>query len=573
MSKPNYQYNMISTEKSECKTELVSDFSKKYMEAGNKAVFWNELRTNDPMCKEYIDYVESLECNHSYQQDNPILQTDSYKGSQFNMFNDVKPDKNGDKQRLVDMYAFIEPRKGARDPYIVVAGTQRIANTLATIRLTEKHIMEAIWFYSRHFSTPTHSGKYHFNPLPWLKVVFEYNGCLPLKLSAIPDGTIIPIAVPICTLESTDEDCAQLVSHFEGLVQKAYWYPSTVATNGLGFSKVIKDALKTTASPEVMNGWLPFAIQDFGYRGCTSEDAAIIGGGAALYVTMGSDTIPAIVDTMINSKTLNEMAGYSVAACEHNQAFSRGRDGEFDFIENLLEVYPNGILSVVADTFDLRKNVETVTSGKLRDLIMTRDGTYVIRPDSQLLNDDGSEMSPAETISTIFSIMGKNLEQFITVNNRGFKVLPKQYKVIYGDGLNIPKIKDILDYMVRDGWCATNIIFGIGGNLLQNINRDTERFAMKSSQQVFEITNIDGSVRKEVRNVGKETPGKESKRGKFHVGCIDGTIQCNDINDPKVIGIPNMLVHYCINGNICNSFDNINTIRDRVNQYRELYGI
>jgi len=545
----------------------------------NESSIWTNIRSSDPRCIQFIDEVMKM----SYKvpsTTNPIFWTDSYKLTQFNMFNDVKPDENGEMQRLTNMYAFIEPRKGAKYPYVVVAGTPEIVRKLSEIKITIEHIYEAIHFCASHFSTPTHDGRYHFNPLPWLKVVLEYDGRIPLLISAIPEGTIIPIATPICTIESTDPDCAQLVSHFEGLIQKAYWYPTTVATNALFISKTIKDALITSTTPEITDYMLPFLLQDFGYRGCTSEDAAILGGSAALYITMGSDTVPAIVHNMNNmgipfKNNTIAMTGFSVAACEHNQAFSRGKDGEFKFIKNLLEIYPTGILSVVADTYDLRQHVETVTSGELLDKIMSRDGTYVIRPDSQLVIDDGTEISPAETISTLFAICSRNLEKFITINEKGFKVLPAQYKFIYGDGLDIPKIKCILDKMISDGWCASNIVFGVGGNLLQNINRDTLRFAMKSSQQEYEITNVDGSVRTEIRNVGKETPGKQSKKGRFHVSMIDGVVTCKDINDSSVFG-PNMLIPCYRNGityNLHEVVGNIEVIRNRVKDGRDRYSL
>jgi nicotinamide phosphoribosyltransferase len=556
---------------------MSTSFVLAYQKAADKARFWYEHPSLQHM-RSFIDEV-MVEPLRIPRADNPIMMTDSYKLTQFNMFNDAEPDEDGNMQRLTNMYAFIEPRKGARDPQVIVAGTAAIADKLAYIRVTMQHVMEAVHFCAAHFSTPDHDGRYHFNPLPWLKVVLEHHGCLPFRLSALPEGMIVPIATPICVIESTDEDCAQLVSHFEGLIQKAYWYPTTVATNALGFSSQIKRALQITTTSEIMNGWLPFSLQDFGYRGTTSEEAAVIGGSAAMYVTMGSDTVPAITHTMSTLGVRNlitgvfMMAAYSVAACEHNQAFSRGKDGEFRFIKNLLKVYPTGLLSVVADTYDMRHHIETITTGKIRDLIMARNGTYIIRPDSQFLDDDGKEMSPAETVSEIFKILGKNLAEFITVNEKGFRVLPNKYKIIYGDGLSISKIKSILDMMIADGWCATNIVFGVGGNLLQNINRDTFRFAMKSSQQEYEITNVDGSVWKEIRNVGKETPGKQSKKGRFHVSMIDGKIECNDIDDPRVADIPNMLERYYQNGNVCKSVGTIDEIRARVNAGREMYDL
>lgn len=536
-----------------------------------KVAFWANIRKTDMRMKQFIDEVLATHIRGEIGN-NPVASTDSYKASQFNMFNDEQFDEDGLKERLVEMYAFIEPRKGAKHSHVVVAGVQVVTKQLANICVTMKHIKDMICFYASHFSTPTYDGRYTFNPYPWLKVVLEYDGKLPLQLHGLPEGTIVSVAVPIVTLESVDSDCAQLVSHFEGLVQKAIWYPTTVATNALAISSVILNALKQTATDEVIASWLPFAIQDFGYRAVTSEESATIGGLAALYITMGSDTVTAVALAM-DTLSGGSMVGYSVAACEHNQAFSKGRKGEFKFIKRLItETYPSGILSVVADTYDTEANVEMITTGELRDLILARDGTYVIRPDSQLLNEDGTEMTPAETISKIFSILDKNLKEFNTVNEKGFKVLNKKYKVIYGDGLTPEKIKQVLKRMVADGWCASNIVFGVGGNLLQNVTRDTERFAMKASQLVFEVENTNGNVWMEVRDTCKETPGKQSKKGRFHICSKDGVIQCFDTKDATKPDLPNMLEMYFSKGEVVHKLDDLSTIRERISDYRNLYG-
>ena len=538
--------------------------------------FFDDLRNRDPYMKKFIDEVLATPVPTSVPTSdrvNWILNTDSYKATQYNMGFDVEYNEDDQKERLIEMFASIEPRKGARDSHVIVAGIQAVANTLSKIRITMDNVKDAIHFYASHFSTPFHSGKYHFNPFPWIKIVLVYCGCLPLKFCGIAEGTIVPVEIPLCTIESTDTDCAQIVSHVEGWVQKGIWYPTTCATNALGYSRVIKSALGQTTTNEILNGWLPFALQDFAYRGCTSEDAAKIGCSAILYVTMGSDTVPAVKHTM-DTIGNGQMLGYSVAAIEHNQAMMMGREGEFKMVHRVLIAYSQGIVSYVADTYDLRNFVERVSTGELRDIITRRDGTFVIRPDSQMLNEDDNKMTPAETIAEIFAILYKNLSDIITVNEKGFKILPSTYKIIYGDGLNIPKITAILERMIADGWCATNIVFGVGGNLAQNINRDTFRFAMKASEQTFEIENDQGEIWTEVRDVCKETPGKQSKKGRFHIAeNSDGIIQCFTLGDPKCIELPNLLVELSINGNICGPMSNIDEIRARVNRGRELLNI
>jgi nicotinamide phosphoribosyltransferase len=498
-----------------------------------------------------------------FANDNPILWTDSYKASQYNMFFDKEFDEDGLKERLVRMYAFIEARTGGKHSEVVVAGIQHIAKKLASVRVTAQMVDEAESFYKKHFGVGS-----IFNRIPWDVVVRKHGGRLPLRVNSLPEGTIVPLGIPMVTIESTDEDCAQLVSHFEGLIQKAIWYPTTVATTSLDFSKVISAALDRTTTLATKQGWLPFALQDFGYRGASSEEAAQLGGVAHLYISKGSDTVTA-VDYAIKNFGGEEMPGYSVAACEHNQMMSKGRAGEFKLVKRLISQYPSGILSVVADTFDLRNFVDQVSKeGVLRNLIMSRSGTFVIRPDSQIKREDGSEMTPAETISDIFATLGRNLGTLVKTNDRGFKVLDSHYKVIYGDGLNVAKIADILAHMERDGWSAENIVFGVGGNLLQKgIDRDTDRFAMKASEQEYEITTRDGRVYREIRQTAKETPGKESKKGRFQVVSVDGAIQ---VAAEGTRSEPNLLRTYFLNGEVVGSMDTLPTIRERINAHRAL---
>lgn len=529
-----------------------------------------EEHKRDPKMKKFIDHVlDTHKPVVGRNPSNPILMSDSYKYSQYNMTYDQEF-VDGKKETLIGMYASVEPRKGARDSHVIVAGVQELANKLTSIRVSIDDLLDAIVFLAPHFSTPRHDGRYHFNPYPWLKIIYGHDGRLPIEFRALSEGTIIRVGIPIATVRSTDPDCAQIISHFEPLILQSIWYPTTCATNALGYSKVIKQALKTTTTDEVMNGWLPFALQCFALRGVTCMEAARIGCGSILYVTMGSDTIPAL-NHIMSTIGNNHMVAYSVAAIEHNQAMMQGRTGEFKQVKRVLNAYKEGILSYVADTYDLRNFVEQVTTGELRELIMARDGTFVIRPDSSLLNPDGSEMSPAKTISELFSIMERNLADHITLNSKGYKVLPSTYKIIYGDGLNIPKISDILNNMIHDGWCASNIVFGVGGNFAQRIDRDTERFAMKSSEQTFLIEDTQGNSSIEVRNVCKETPGKESKKGRFHITSINGELECFNTDDHRVKDSLNLLEPFCINGELTKRMDNIDIIRQRINEWRDFY--
>jgi nicotinamide phosphoribosyltransferase len=67
-----------------------------------------------------------------------------------------------------------------------------------------------------------------------------------------------------------------------------------------------------------------------------------------------------------------------------------------------------------------------------------------------------------------------------TKNAKGFKVL-NNVRLIQGDGVNELTIRSILSSFMANGWSADNIAFGMGGALLQQVDRDTQRFAMKCS--------------------------------------------------------------------------------------------
>jgi len=499
---------------------------------------------------------------------NFILDTDSYKVGHPSMYG-RKNFKDGLKRKLVRMYDYLGPRVGGEFPEIVTAGTQHVAKILAHVRITKDNVDEADAFYAAHL------GPGVFDRTPWDVVVTKYGGCLPLKFSALPEGTIVPLGTPMVTLESTDEDCPTIVSHSEALVQKYVWYMSTVATKSLEFSKTIYSFWKECVNPEVGAAIFGFIHHDFGHRATTSTEASQLGGAAHLYISLGSDTVVGVKYIMDNMGEPDgnggiKMPGLSVRATEHSVMTSLGREGEMDVFDDILDSTPDdAILSCVADSFDLLHFINAVTTGKRKDTIMARIGKVVIRPDSNLIKD-GVKLSSAETVLECLNMMETNLKDNMTRNDKGFKVLPKQYGMIIGDGLNIKKVRDILYLMVTNMWSPENMVFGTGGNLLQvDITRDTGNFAMKASQLEFHIEKEDGTCYNEIRDIAKETPGKESIKGRVQVSLVDD----------KLVTVPegsipqaNLLRVLSMNGNVCVGMDHIGTIRQRIKDHRMFMG-
>jgi nicotinamide phosphoribosyltransferase len=92
-------------------------------------------------------------------------------------------------------------------------------------------------------------------------------------------------------------------------------------------------------------------------------------------------------------------------------------------------------------------------------------------------------------------------------NQKGYKVL-RGVGVIQGDGINISTLADILEAVLAAGYSAENVSFGMGGGLLQKVNRDTMSFATKLSHVVFQ----DGRAA-DVMKLPKTDAGKFSLPG------------------------------------------------------------
>jgi nicotinamide phosphoribosyltransferase len=204
-------------------------------------------------------------------------------------------------------------------------------------------------------------------------------------------------------------------------------------------------------------------------------DAAGLGGMAHLVNFKGTDTVPALIYARQYYKAA--MAGFSVPATEHSIMTSLGRNGEDVVVEKLLKEYPTGILSVVADSYNIYNFVEKIVAKDFLDKILARDGVFVIRPDS--VND--RHRTPEDQIVWILNYLYDNVEGS-KINTKGYKEINPKIKVLWGDGLDYLAIKSILNVLKLHGFSVSNIAtFGMGAGLLQKVNRDTQRFAFKCS--------------------------------------------------------------------------------------------
>ena len=308
-------------------------------------------------------------------------------------------------------------------------------------------------------------------------------GYLPLEFRALPEGTAVPLRVPMFTVENTHPDFYWLVNYLETSMSNSLWMPCTSAT----IAKRMRDMLnkKALASGMTVDD-VAFGGHDFSMRGMSGLDAAETSGAAHLTSFTGSDSLPAIRFVKKFYPT-DSFIGGGVPATEHAVMCAGGKDDEIETFRRLLHLYPKGILSVVSDTWDLWK-VMTEILPALKDEIMAREGTLVIRPDSGdpsdiLMGDKNAEAgSPASkgVVNLLAEVFGT------TENAAGFKSLDSHVGAIYGDSINYDRADDITDRLIEQGYVATQVVLGMGSYGYQMNTRDTFGFAIKATNIVID---------------------------------------------------------------------------------------
>ena len=376
---------------------------------------------------------------------NPILATDSYKFAHPWMF----------PPGTSRTFSYMEARKSKWDE-TVFFGLQAFLKEHLSKPITLSDINEAEEMVKMH-GLP-------FNRAGYEEIVNRFGGFLPVTISAVPEGTCMAPQNVQMVVE-TEPGFAWL-TWAETALLRAIWYPSTVATLSREMKKFIWRGLMVTSDdPE---GQIPFKLHDFGGRGATSQEAACLGGMGHLVNFMGTDTVEALV----GAKRFygEKMAGYSVPAAEHSTITAWGQEREEDAYRHILNAFPTGLVSVVSDSYNIMNAVDVVWGQKLKDQVLDREGVLVIRPDS----GDPTTMA-LEVIECAMDRFGYR------VNKKGFKVLNDKVRVIHGDGMNEKTISVLIANAIARGISVDNFVMGMGGGLLQNVNRDTLAYAYKVS--------------------------------------------------------------------------------------------
>ncbi len=324
-------------------------------------------------------------------------------------------------------------------------------------------------------------------------------GYLPIEIKALDEGTLCPIGVPLLTITNTHPDFAWLVNYLETLLSCMLWQPITSATIAHEYKKILTKYANETDCKNLE--FILWQGHDFSMRGMSSVESTILSGMGHLTSFCGTDTIPAIYQ-LEKSYNATGLIGASVPATEHSVMCMGTKESEINTFRRLLKLYPEGILSVVSDTWDLWK-VLTEYLPAIKDEVLARNGKLVIRPDSgdpvdivcglntkegfkESLKDGVyqkhsywfvQENSPEVkgVIELLWDIFGG------TINEQGYKVLDSHIGAIYGDGITLDRATRICERLKAKGFASTNVVLGIGSYTYQYNTRDTFGFAMKAT--------------------------------------------------------------------------------------------
>jgi len=408
---------------------------------------------------------------------NIILKSDSYKYSHWKQY------PPGSEY----ISSYIEAR-GSDDPdfnFSLTLGIQAFIKEYLLTPITAPDIWEAKDIIEAH--------GYEFNFDGWMHILNEHGGYLPLEITALPEGTIVPLSIPLVQVRNTDPKVPWLTSFIETALLRAIWYPTTVGTN----SMIIRKYLKEYAEKSMQEPNVDFKLHDFGARGVSSGESAAIGGAAHLMTgALGTDTVESLL--YLRKHYPAPMAGFSIPAAEHSTITTWGDKGEVDAFRNNIRQFDGEgkIFAVVSDSYDIDHAIDAIWGEELYDKVVNLQGTVVIRPDS---GDPLTE--PVRIIHKLMDIFEP------TRNSKGYWVLPDYIRVIQGDGITKDSIKVILENLEIAKLSLDNIAFGMGGGMLQLVNRDTLKFAMKANS----IT-INGVIN-DVYKMPKTDTSKSSKAG------------------------------------------------------------
>lgn len=500
---------------------------------------------------------------------NPILAADFYKVGHVFQY----------PQGTEEIYSNLTARSNKRAP-------------TANGRQIDRVLFAGLQIYLLDFLI--NSFKKHFFDQPLVDVVTKYNlrndnalgagsvpadhivalhqlGYLPLEIKALPEGSLVPMGVPMLTVRNTLPEFFWLTNYIETSLSAEIWKITTCATIAFEYRKLLERWAKRTGSPKDFVMWQG---HDFSMRGMSGIVDASKSGIGHLFSFFGTDTIPALEIAEQFYRGMETFLGGSVAATEHSVMCAGGMADEKETIRHLIQdVYPSGVVSVVSDTWDFFK-VVTETATELKDVILNRQlnalglAKVVFRPDSgnpvDILCGDPKAVSGTPEFKGAVECLWENFGG--TETETGHKLLNQRVGLIYGDSITLERAEQIMQRLHLKGFASANVVFGIGSFTYQFLTRDTFGMAMKATSAV-----VAGERRALFKDPKTDDGTKRSARGLLKVSYASKSGQYllhNDVTEAEER--EGALETVFMNGRLT-KVQNIEEIRGRVNKAVDKY--
>jgi len=305
-------------------------------------------------------------------------------------------------------------------------------------------------------------------------------GYLPIQIKAVPEGTRVPIHVPMFEITNTHKDFAWLVNTLETALSCSLWHTQVSANVGYRYRQIVNRFFEISVDDAVPRAR---ALGDFSMRGQESCESAIKSSAAFCLSFLNTATVPTILylEQYYNCDCIKDNVAFGAISTEHSVMNSNyAVDGdEITMVKRLLnDIYPNNGFSMVSDSYDYWNMVDSILPECKEDIL--RHGGYIgVRGDS----GDPVEIA-AKTVFRLWEKFGG------MVNTKGYKVLDSHIKVIYGDSITPQRAEKIYQKLVDHGFACNNVLLGVGsfsmqcleqGDTLQPFTRDTFGIAIKAT--------------------------------------------------------------------------------------------
>lgn len=445
---------------------------------------------------------------------NPMLLIDFYKAVHAEML----------PKNITKSVSYFTPRMSRvkRWDKVVMFGLQGFIKTYLIDYFNEeffdKPFEEIIYEYKRIMDASLGKNAYKIDKIESLHKL----GYLPIEIVALPEGTIVPMHVPMFGITNTHKDFAWLPQSLESLISAEMWHPMLAATVGMTYRGIVNHYYDLTCEDNIPRSK---ALGAFDFRGEECLESAVKAGAGWCLSFLNTATVPTIpyLEKNYFCDCTKESVAYGSPSTEHSVMCSNyAVDGdEITLLRRLLtEIYPNTSFSAVLDSYDYWNIIDNILP-QLKTEIMNHNGCMLMRGDS------------GDCVEVVTKTVFKLWEEFGgTINSKGYKVLDPHVKAIYGDSITVQRCEEIYKILMENGFSCSNVALGVGSFSFQCIEEDgfLKPFTRDTFSSCIKATycEIDGKPFPIFKNP-KDGGFKKSQKGccRVYTRC-DGSIYYED---------------------------------------------